>query len=806
MKLKAKISLFLALCWLNFGIILAQETFYVYRTDGTVNQFLISEVMSIEASQQAIDGVWHEDYVTQEIHLQDSVLRIPISEVDSVAFSAPDPIQSISDAYVEIDWEQASVIVFNPNEGKYQFSYTGEDPEVHEGSVVIIDSDSISVIVLVTGVIKNGNVYDIEGEQGDLGYIFSSTEFTLTTENQPTLTRYLYRPAPKKRDFSIDADENGTMRATGTLWKNNDEEQTDDLYKKDNTHIYTKRKFGLNLDYALTLRFGDKVESEKQGKRFLHAKDIEADVKIIGNMNAYYDYYIDIKGEKEFDLAPGKDKYVLLKHKLFPTIPLKFAVGPVPVTVDLGCDLFADVSLKGKGEFHFTTGIGADASATFGIKYDGRSNNRIRAYHEKPTLNITPHMPTISGKGELSGKLHVFPRVHAWLYGLAGPSIDLKPFLQADLSGGFQKSLLTSESSDYCAWSLKTYCGLDFAVGLSRSSWNYETWNESTDDLTLFKYELYNSPVDLKFGEAIPDKIAKDVPTDVSFIVYDKGFDGKPLPTPLPQLVKFEGNGNIESTVKQFGITSNGKVTATWTPTSNTDVLHCRIYDIDGNVIAEDHYGVDMCPDSNHPHLINLGLESGTLWSCSNLDASMPENYGGYYAYAELGEKNSYSEVNYQYYYYDWLSDDVDSYYTTIGEGLQNFGISISGKKGFDVVLEYFDDGRRMPTHEELQELVDNCEWTWSFRNNIPGYEVKGPNGNTIFLPAAGAKTQSSYYSGEPTRLTYYRSAEWSDQLWGTKGFGWTWGLKFKEGSYEVVKTCAKAFGYVIRPVKSKEE
>lgn len=48
------------------------------------------------------------------------------------------------------------------------------------------------------------------------------------------------------------------------------------------------------------------------------------------------------------------------------------------------------------------------------------------------------------------------------------------------------------------------------------------------------------------------------------------------------------------------------------------------------------------CPDSHHPHLIDLGLPSGTKWACCNVGAQKPEDYGGYYAWGETAEKNSY--------------------------------------------------------------------------------------------------------------------------------------------------------------------
>lgn len=40
------------------------------------------------------------------------------------------------------------------------------------------------------------------------------------------------------------------------------------------------------------------------------------------------------------------------------------------------------------------------------------------------------------------------------------------------------------------------------------------------------------------------------------------------------------------------------------------------------------------CPDDNHPHTIDLGLPSGTLWACCNVGAAKPEAYGGFQIFA----------------------------------------------------------------------------------------------------------------------------------------------------------------------------
>ena len=44
--------------------------------------------------------------------------------------------------------------------------------------------------------------------------------------------------------------------------------------------------------------------------------------------------------------------------------------------------------------------------------------------------------------------------------------------------------------------------------------------------------------------------------------------------------------------------------------------------------------------------------------------------------------------------------------------------------------------GNELPTLEQFVELYDNCSWTWN--GTKKGYDVKGGNGNSIFLPAVG--------------------------------------------------------------------
>ena len=68
----------------------AQEAFYIYRNDGDFNGFFYDEVVEMRYSKLALDSVEHEQYVTYEVELADTVYRIPLAAIDSIGFQQPE--------------------------------------------------------------------------------------------------------------------------------------------------------------------------------------------------------------------------------------------------------------------------------------------------------------------------------------------------------------------------------------------------------------------------------------------------------------------------------------------------------------------------------------------------------------------------------------------------------------------------------------------------------------------------------------------------------------------------------------------
>ena len=133
---------------------------------------------------------------------------------------------------------------------------------------------------------------------------------------------------------------------------------------------------------------------------------------------------------------------------------------------------------------------------------------------------------------------------------------------------------------------------------------------------------------------------------------------------------------------------------------------------------------------------VDLGLPSGNLWAKCNLGATKPEEFGYYFAWGETQQKPKYDRSTYKWYNYSGSSRIQTKYCKDSSDGI------VDNR----TILELVDDAAnfnlggnwRMPTIEDMDELRAECTWTWSRIDGVNGYKVKGPNGNSIFLPASG--------------------------------------------------------------------
>ena len=168
---------------------------------------------------------------------------------------------------------------------------------------------------------------------------------------------------------------------------------------------------------------------------------------------------------------------------------------------------------------------------------------------------------------------------------------------------------------------------------------------------------------------------------------------------------------------------------------------------------------------------VDLGLS--VKWATCNVGASKPEDYGNYYAWGETSTKTEYTEDNSK----------------TCGSIMGDISVNSS----YDAARANWGGLWRLPTKAEMKELINKCNWKWTTQNGVKGYKVTGPNGNSIFLPAAG-RHYNERHIGESNG--YYWSAT-------SGGLYWAEHINFYPDNEFPIYSSYRNYGQPIRPVSN---
>ena len=183
---------------------------------------------------------------------------------------------------------------------------------------------------------------------------------------------------------------------------------------------------------------------------------------------------------------------------------------------------------------------------------------------------------------------------------------------------------------------------------------------------------------------------------------------------------------------------------------------------------------------------VDLGLPSGTLWATCNVGANAPEEYGDYFAWGETAPKDVYNWSTYQYY------DGSNLAKYTGSDGL------ITLLPEDDAATTNWGNEWRMPTKEEWQELLDNTTNKWTTQNGVNGRLFTGSNGNSLFLPAAGYRDDSSLL-GAGGYGGYWSSSLLTDRPYGAWSFNFYSYYYYMSGNY-------RTNGLSVRAVRSARQ
>ena len=194
----------------------------------------------------------------------------------------------------------------------------------------------------------------------------------------------------------------------------------------------------------------------------------------------------------------------------------------------------------------------------------------------------------------------------------------------------------------------------------------------------------------------------------------------------------------------------------------------------------------------------------GPYWAETNIGAQNSSDYGYYFWW---GDTVGYKRVNGKWVASDGsLSNFSFSNAPTYGEfGKSNSTLQSEGwitscgvlASSHDAARAHWGSNWRMPTDCEQQSLVDNCTWTWTTKNGVYGYEVRGKgnySGASIFLPAAGYGF-GTYLNDAGSYGYYWSSVPYSD-------FNHCSWFLYLDSSYHSTENCGfRYYGHPVRPV-----
>jgi hypothetical protein len=739
------------------------EAFYIYRNDGQFNAFFREEIDSISFSHYDADSLRYNKIASQVVYTPDSTYMIPLVAIDSVGFVQPEKefqpdVMRMDETWLpyvikisenSITFSPSTPSAFLPQQGQVMVAETFESPfdTGFSGRVNQIKTYSDSIVCVVEEVL----LADIYKRLVTVGMSSSEGAEESTSRAQKRIWGMntdpgVKFPLPPITDLTVgpvtvSCSPTVILKYIVCLWEDNLKDYVDircyqtydgsvsinakleKAYTPEPKWIgsgitvptgvpglYGRVKVGGffratgSVQLSATRKFyrngvSGFVYSEDSGFRRINEwdnppeEDWEASVSIDGSMSA------GVAGRLQFGIA----------HEKLASADITLYVGP---------------EISGHAELN-ATGLVVDKSLYSSIK-DSEITLSIIADvvpgYQLAGFKSSKEMPEPPTHEDAPVSLKfTWPLNHWYLV----PEFDnLKWHADAnggDLTGDIRRNLLPKVS---LGWAL-----YDEDDNLYMSEYFQETYRKAEDwphqgmtyhfdnlkkNTTYKAYPMVKLlGVEMRTDKSV-DVCVKECPVTLSdFKVtkkqHEKGafyHDGKYYDYRFDVSVKatldddatgisewgyayLDPNGN-EALIP---LTSYGR---TYTDTryayfrSGTPPFTCTLYgyakyaDSDEPVYGEPHdypleYGETSCPDENHPHWIDLGI--GTQWRCCNEGASRPEEYGGYYTFGQVASA---------------------------------------------------------PTLEQIKALVNNCSYTWTTQNGVNGGKFTGPNGGTIFLPAAG--------------------------------------------------------------------
>ena len=709
------------------------DAFYIYRNDGQFNAFFRDEVERMEYSYEDADGNTHDKIVTQLVYTADSVYAIPLAAIDSVSFVQPETQYNSQVVHMEpllpyIVSVDGLTVMLSPNTPSSLMPKVGD----------ILLQDNYESEKLPDGFA--GRVLDISGQivtcesvsfEEVYERIVSYGSYTAVDDE----ANHRVRLVPRKVSGGISS----AVSIGGTLGS-----EDSPLF------LALEGKLALNLRSTLNFTIGKPVYFDLFFEPEI-GMSLTAGLKVSSSNNLL-------------------EKKVSLLALPIPDTPfyLKIKGGPV---------------LKPSVSASATVSTEAKLGYQIGVKYE---NGSFKGYCQDTLKRFSTPQLT----GSISGSVFAGVGIEFGVYSYG----DLLSLVVEKEAGAEFVANLTEDLMNLGSYEevrkAKFELNLKGSVGVKAEA-KFFKWFRATAE-----WELLSGRRNINSWKLVPafQQPVVAVGNSLDATVTVKPSEKLLMPVSIG-IGLWDNDGNL---VDKKYCADSYRVPEEWPYTQYaalfTGLTPSHYYTASPMVrlfgrelkalpvesfLAKGELGELTCPDNNHPHMIDLGLPSGTKWACCNVGASAPEQYGGYYAWGETSEKSVYDLDTYQYYSNgNWV----------------NIGSNISGTP-YDVAYVRWGAPWCMPSKAQCDELRANTTSVWTTMNGVYGRKFIGSNGGTIFLPAAGHRWDSDFV--DVGGNGHY----WSSSLYeSTPSLAWY--LYFYSGGVNVGNGFFRFYGFSVRPVR----
>ena len=802
------------------GNTLAQDDITLFfLKDGTFKGFYDEEIDSITYSHLDLDSIWHNDAVVQEIWTPDSVIRIPIEEIDSICHKIPEPVYK--PGVICLD-ERYLPYIISVNGMSITFSSDlPENLRPHQGDVLVYEGTSEMFPVGFAGkVVTEGN--SVVCEEAEIPDIYDKFVF---------FGNYIMQQISDEEvsSYALRRIKNRTTKEFGSpsrvMGHEDDIDWRSGGFKADDIGIgRIKRAYKIELKKIHTqigaeISVTPVISVELYWDSYVYSPYLfyKRTVKVDYDNKYLVKYSRDTKPESDaqksfrnnfwkgvepswFDTTygymddPNDDEdtqslYVIDKEVPLPDCPL------LKVGVQLG--LFCQPKLEGE------VSIGFETSGKIEKTYIYSSRNGSTESETKTSNNEFVLEGSVKGSlwaGLVAG-LHVSLGLGKGKR-LEGVEEEAKfkigPYIEGEIKADFAEAIanksvysLVKDSKVKTGWKLGLDCKFKakLAGGLINFNWDQFSWSPKNliNEHNIYFFPEFEAPSYTTDGNSLRCSSIVSRQTfsnKIGFVLLKEDGseqDRKYLDESYSFMnddVKYSNDEHPFSMTLTFDNLDFANHRYTIVPCTRLFGFECL-----GMQMPDEQRTTVLCPNSHHPHLIDLGLPSGTKWLCRNLYADNPKDAGRYYQWGKSAMVHSYSNVTYRY---------------------PNIPTSNYQGSEYDAATANLGLPYVTPTISQFDELFDNCKsdirystWGETIFGSAEGVYLKGRNGNNLYLPFSGYKSGTKV-NDDSEDIGYFLT---SDVFSGN-------GSKFGKVSFinEDGKgnTETQGYGYSVRPVSTE--